>query len=846
MSEQEAKVRFGEVGSQQVVSAFNSVGTAAGKASGEATKASSAFSQVGSGMKNTVSSIGQVTTAFATLALSIVNTWRAYRDLSDAQIAVDKANLRVKKTTEAIRKSEAEIAQLKKESAKGGLEQVAAGHKIQLMEQKLAKDRKEGKKTALELRVQEDAILLARKEGTPASKKLMDAENKLALQKEQLGVQTDVAGEAQERFNDIQQNFYLSLAPLVLSSIGTLTTAFSGFKNIFTGGGGLLGGLGPIALILTGISLAIVAFQTNFLGLRDAIGGVIDWLKERFGVWKDTIEAVFNLIKGGDWGKAFDLIRVAAVKFWEDLKKSVPFFGGVENLINLIRQGKWGDAFNAIRDAAVFFWVELKKAIPLFGTIETVINQIKNGKWEDAFTTIGDAIKKGLAAIFGGDIAEKIVLKFQLMKDSAIAEMNLMRDGIKPALTEIQAGLAKLGQGDFIGGFQEIWKGLDMAIGIFITRVNDWIKLNFGIDLVSLAQQANAIGVKILDGIKAGLTFVARTWIDPILVKLLDPVTWIQGFIALGGFFVKIGTALYTAIGTALGNAAKDPKGTATWWGQIGDGIWKGITDWFATNLPGAKKALEAMAQSFVDAFESTKVWFTNIGIGIWNNIIDGLKSAVPVDFNDAVKGWLESLKRKPIEVPAKVVIKGDASTQLGGPGGIPVFKAELQPKIDQPKLQAEANNIISKIKPPQLKLDADAKQADQKAGQFKNRVERGKYIAKIDADNKEAEAKRKAMQAAINNTKASIKVSIQQQNITDRFAKMAGLTAQGGLHQTLSRDTLIQAHKGEQVDIDKPAKQAGNVGGKGSGINVRVFIGDTELKQLIHYTVSEDQGISK
>jgi hypothetical protein len=46
---------------------------------------------LGSGMKRSVSSIEGIASAFATLSLSIVNAWRAYRDLGDAPIAVDKA-----------------------------------------------------------------------------------------------------------------------------------------------------------------------------------------------------------------------------------------------------------------------------------------------------------------------------------------------------------------------------------------------------------------------------------------------------------------------------------------------------------------------------------------------------------------------------------------------------------------------------------------------------------------------------------------------------------------------------------------------------------------------------------
>ena len=65
-------------------------------------------------------------------------------------------------------------------------------------------------------------------------------------------------------------------------------------------------------------------------------------------------------------------------------------------------------------------------------------------------------------------------------------------------------------------------------------------------------------------------------------------------------------------------------------------------------------------------------------------------------------------------------------------------------------------------------------------------------------------------------------------------------------MHQTLSRDTIIQAHKGERVDIDQPAKMSGVVGSGGKGVNVKVYIGNEEFKGYIHTTVNEDQGNSK
>src|SRR6185503_1231215 len=95
-----AEVQFKASGQQQVVGAFKSVGDSAATSTTKIQQNSNAMKTMGQGMKNSVSGIAQVGTAFATLSLSIVGTLRAYRDLSDAQLAVDKANLKVKKTTE--------------------------------------------------------------------------------------------------------------------------------------------------------------------------------------------------------------------------------------------------------------------------------------------------------------------------------------------------------------------------------------------------------------------------------------------------------------------------------------------------------------------------------------------------------------------------------------------------------------------------------------------------------------------------------------------------------------------------------------------------------------------------
>lgn len=792
-----AEVQFKATNSQQVVTAFNSVGSAAQTSATKVQQNSTAMKSMGQGMKTSISSIGQVATAFATLSLSVVSTWRAYRDLGDAQIAVDKANLRVAKTTEAIRKSEAEVAKLKKESAKGGLEQVAATHKIQLMEQKLAKDRKEGKKSALELKVEEDAINLARKEGVPSSKKLMDAENKLALQKEQLGVQTDVAKEAQERFNDVQQNFYLSIAPLAISTIGTLATAFSGLKGMLTGGGGLVAGLGPIGLILGGISVAILAFKTNFLGLRDAVGGVIDWIKERFGLWKDTIEKVFNLIRSGDWNGAFNLIKEAAAKFWEDLKKSVPFFGEVESLVNKIKNGNWKGALLQIWKAAVDVWNSIKTAIPLFGDIEKLINDIAGGNWkaipQAILKVFNETLGKGIEWMFGKNW--KAGLDAAIAKIQAEAAVNKRSVPIQ-LLIEINAAIKNI-------------TGID--IGKWFTdhpltsKVPFFAGITMMVDDPQFRQSVITGATLVVQKVGEGITAVAGL-LDPYIASFLKTIfsveAWTTAITESATTISQTGTAIVTAIGGAISTAAADPNLTAGAMGDAAAGLWQGIQDWFTTSMPETTPVLQAIAQGFQDSLASTKSFFEGVGTSIWNALIEGIEVAVaPFDITGAIRGALDKLIIKP-KVDTSDIDKGTK---------------EIQQKVTK-TTTAIAN------KPVTIKFTANTREAQAKWNEFKHRIESQQIVARISFGG--------------------------SSNI--RTGSQAGAYGgkQHGYQSTVKRPTMFMAGEGGRSEdvIVRPrgSVQRGGSAGGGGSTHITISFEPQEFAQFIRYRINDNQGVVK
>jgi hypothetical protein len=698
-----AEVQFKAQGSQQVVTAFNSVGSAAQTGATKIQQNSTAMKSMGQGMKSSVSGIAQATTAFATLSLSIVSTWRAYRDLTDAQIAVDKANLRVKKTQEAIKKTTAEIAALQKGAAKGGLEDQR--RKIDLTKLTIAQTAAEKKYGKGSIQAADAALKLkeAQVAGAGSSEKLKAAQAKLGIQQEQLGVQQDVAGEAQERFNDTQQNFYLSIVPTAISSLGLLATAFKGL------GSGLIGGLGPIGLILGGITLAIVAFQTNFLGFRDAVGGAVKWLQDRFGIWKQTLEDIFNLIRKGDWNGAFALIKDAAVKFWEDLKKSVPFFGEVEKLVEKIQHGNWKGAFLQIWKAATDAWETIKKNIPLFGDLEkwikTMVEAIKNGDWASAAKGIQDAFNatlgKGIEWIFGKNW--KAGLDAAIAKIQAEAAVNKRSVPIQ-ILMEINAAIKNITGVDIGKWFT------DHPI---TTKIPFFAGITMMVDDPAFRQSVISGAILVVQKVGEGITAVAGL-LDPYIASFLKSLfsvdAWRTSILTEATTIANTGIAIVTAIGGAISTAAADPNLTAGAMGDAAAGLWQGISDWFTTSMPETTPVLQAIAQGFQDSIASVKSFFEGVGTSIWNALIEGIEVAVaPFDITGALRGALDKLIIKP-KIDTTEIDKGT--------------------KQIQQKVSTVTNNIEKK--PVIIKFSANTRMAEAKWNEFKHRIESQQIIARI------------------------------------------------------------------------------------------------------------------
>lgn len=163
--------------------------------------------------------------------------------------------------------------------------------------------------------------------------------------------------------------------PLVTGAWETLTGAIAASGGIFGAAGVALEALtGPVGLVIAAVVGLVVAFQTNFAGVRDIITSTWDDIKESFSGWiadtqawmkenQDIILPAWEFIKGT---LAIILHALAEVVKWA--------WGVIKSVISVVLQairsviqftlavihGDWRRAWSAIADFLVNVWQNIQ------------------------------------------------------------------------------------------------------------------------------------------------------------------------------------------------------------------------------------------------------------------------------------------------------------------------------------------------------------------------------------------------------------------------------------------------------------------------------------------------------
>lgn len=291
----------------------------------ETTKATSAVTKMGTESKSVASKIGEVGKKFSTsvvsagaLAGSVLNLSRQYQDLGDSQIRVDKTQLKVSKTAEAVNAAHTKLNATIKQFGQGSAQAVQA---------------------QLDLNQAEEAATLA----------------------------VTMHGEALEDQQRAQENFWVGLVPTVVTAGGTIMSVITDLKGVKGIGGlgtaaaGSVGGLNAMTTATTGLGTAMKGVALSMLPVALALGGVALTTKAAGLV----IHEIISIMKG-DMLEAVNSMS-SLIDLIEKIGPALGPFGGIQTSI-----------FTAMKPEITKFKDELKKVPPAIKPIPPELQQLDN------------------------------------------------------------------------------------------------------------------------------------------------------------------------------------------------------------------------------------------------------------------------------------------------------------------------------------------------------------------------------------------------------------------------------------------------------------------------------------
>jgi len=428
--------------------------------------------------------------------------------------------------------------------------------------------------------------------------------------------------------------WFTALPGPVQTALGVMTalaTAVTGARIAFGMLGPLLGPLagalaglsGPLGIVALAVGALGTAFATNFMGLRDKLEPVIDWIRgaiqglvELFqaegvvGVIEAFGERVYAVIERAFGTEVAD--RIAT--FVEDVRR------GVEGLVGAFQEG---GALAAVQEFGEQVYGVIERA---FGTevadkIATFVEDVRRGL---------ELVKQGIGGIIEALKAGEL--------DTALAKLQELGQAllawIEPVIPIILQKLQELGQKLLDWASEQVPKIIE-GLSEWGTALVDWIGPKIPPMLAKLGElassllgwvgeQAPKLAVKLLEW---GTAFVG--WIGPKIHDLL---------IELGKFLGKILTWI---IGTAVPEIIK--KGV-----ELAKALINWITDTdkgAVAQVPGALKTfLEAIATFVTKSLIPGLIGF---GKGLVGGLVEGLaQAAEKLDLTTIGRDIVDSIKR--------------------------------------------------------------------------------------------------------------------------------------------------------------------------------------------------------
>lgn len=232
-------------------------------------------------------------------------------------------------------------------------------------------------------------------------------------------------------------------AEKIVPAISTIITAFSGLMEfttgliaLFTGSGGLLGGIqaiitamgGPWTIAIGAAVAAGVLLWKNWDAIKEAATVLKDWVVEKSVALKNDVVGAFTTLKDNASG-ALGVLRENVKEKWNAIKSKFSEFSG---WLKGIFQTDWSKSFGTLGSVLNTFlgtvqriWGNIKR---VFNGIVEFITGVFSGNWKQAWN--------GIKEIFGGVFDSLIAL--------AKAPLNAVIDLINGLMDKLNSGLAAI------------------------------------------------------------------------------------------------------------------------------------------------------------------------------------------------------------------------------------------------------------------------------------------------------------------------------------------------------------------------------------------------------------------
>lgn len=359
----------------------------------------------------------------------------------------------------------------------------------------------------------------------------------------------------------------------------------------------ILAAAAPFLAIAAAIGLLWLAFENNFLGIRDLVVPVVEAIVAAVSRWWTEIQPQAIA--------AWEAISTTVVNAWNWLSGIV--VAGVLALMDA-----WNTNWGGIQTIVTTAWNTISAIVTTAWTIVSGIISaglsLLSGDWETAWTTIQtllsdvwtlittDLLPNALTMIWTllTDFLPKLIL---LLGDWALAFFNWVMTDIVPNLPTWLANIATA-----------LWTWLSqVATDLWTKLINEWVPKLWEW-ITGEGGVLSSLGTK-LGEIWTALT----TWLGKVATDL---GTTLLGWVTSFWLWITGPDGVIAGLGTKLGE------------------IWTGITTWVDKTIKDIGAAVGGIGKGLVDGIAA--------GIkGAWDGMIDWLMGLIKDNIPQFIKDWL-------------------------------------------------------------------------------------------------------------------------------------------------------------------------------------------------------------